>query len=142
MITIIEKKNCCGCTACVADCPKNCIEIKEDDEGFLYPAVDAEHCVNCSACLRVCPILNVKEEIPFVQKGYIVQNKDKKVLCESTAGGTFTSIAKYVLNKGCVVFGVELSKELTVRHAYIETEQELFVIGYLVIAAVLENDTW
>lgn len=36
MIEVTEKQNCCGCTACVAVCPKNCIEMKEDMEGFLY----------------------------------------------------------------------------------------------------------
>lgn len=58
MIQIKEKQNCCGCTACVAICPKNCIEMKEDDEGFLYPVVDQGKCVDCKACERVCPILN------------------------------------------------------------------------------------
>ena len=30
MIEVTEKQNCCGCTACVAVCPKNCIEMKEE----------------------------------------------------------------------------------------------------------------
>lgn len=125
MIEIIEKQNCCGCTACAAICPKSCIEMKEDKEGFLYPIVDKKTCINCKACERVCPILNPKKEISFQQSGYIVQNKDAAVLRESTAGGAFTAIAKYVLNRGGAVFGVELSKNLTARHVYIESEKEL-----------------
>ena len=54
-----------------------------------------------------------------------VQNKDVKVLYESTAGGAFTAIAKYALRKGGVVFGVELSKDLIAHHIYIEKEAEL-----------------
>lgn len=122
----IEKQNCCGCTTCAAICPKNCIEMQEDSEGFLYPVVDKGRCVNCKACERVCPILNNKKEMPFQQSGFIVQNKDARVLRESTAGGAFTAIAKYVINKGGVVFGVELSEDLTARHVYIETESELY----------------
>lgn len=125
MIEINKKQNCCGCTACVAICPKDCIEMKEDKEGFLYPVIYKNKCINCGACERVCPILNVRREEPFEQVAYIVQNKDKKVLRESTAGGAFTAIAKYVLQCGGVVFGVELGQDLVARHVYIECESEL-----------------
>jgi len=27
-----------------------------DEEGFLYPSIDAEKCVRCGSCLKVCPI--------------------------------------------------------------------------------------
>lgn len=125
MITITDKKNCCGCSACAAVCPKNCITMREDAEGFLYPVVDEEDCIDCNACKRICPILSPKKEVPFHQYSYIVQNKDVKVLYESTAGGAFTAIAKYALRKGGVVFGVELSKDLIAHHIYIEKEAEL-----------------
>lgn len=35
MINITEKHNCCGCTACVQRCPKQCISMIEDEEGFF-----------------------------------------------------------------------------------------------------------
>ena len=40
MINIIDKHNCCGCGACVKRCPKQCITMHEDNEGFLYPHVE------------------------------------------------------------------------------------------------------
>lgn len=40
MIQILDKHNCCGCNACVQKCPKQCISMHEDEEGFLYPIVD------------------------------------------------------------------------------------------------------
>lgn len=125
MIKIDKKENCCGCTACVAVCPKSCIEMKEDLEGFLYPQVDEKKCVECGACERVCPIINNQKERQFEQTAYIVQNKDEKVLRESTAGGAFTAIAKYVLKQKGVVFGVELDKNLIARHIYVDKEEEL-----------------
>jgi len=125
VIEVTEKQNCCGCTACVAVCPKNCIEMKEDMEGFLYPEVDQSSCIHCNACDRVCPILNVKERKPFEQSAYIVQNKDVEVLRESTAGGAFTAIAKYVIHNSGVVFGVELNKNLEAHHIYVEDVTEL-----------------
>ena len=39
MIKILDKSQCCGCTACVNICPKGCIEMIEDKEGFVYPEV-------------------------------------------------------------------------------------------------------
>lgn len=126
MIEINKKQDCCGCGACIAICPKDCIIMKEDDEGFLYPSVDRELCVNCGACERVCPIMNPLKKAPLEQTAYIVQNKDTKVLRESTAGGAFTAIAKYVLHNNGVVFGAELGRDLVVRHIYVEEENDLF----------------
>lgn len=94
-------------------------------EGFLYPEVDQSSCIHCNACDRVCPILNVKERKPFEQSAYIVQNKDVEVLRESTAGGAFTAIAKYVIHNSGVVFGVELNKNLEAHHIYVEDVTEL-----------------
>lgn len=37
MINITDKHNCCGCEACVQCCPKQCISMHEDQEGFIYP---------------------------------------------------------------------------------------------------------
>ncbi len=125
MIQINNKQNCCGCTACVAICPQNCITMQEDEEGFLYPKVDQNVCINCGACERVCPILNNKKEEVFEQAAYIVQNKDPEVLRQSTAGGAFTAIAKYVLEHNGVVFGVELDENLVVKHIAVEREGEL-----------------
>ena len=125
MIQIKEKQKCCGCTACAAVCPKECIKMEEDLEGFLYPTVDKNKCIQCGACEKVCPILNERSEIPFEQTAYIVQNRNKKVLRESTAGGAFTAIARCILKKKGVVFGVELGNDLVTRHIYIENEIEL-----------------
>ena len=49
-----NKKECNGCTACAYICPKNCITMKEDSEGFVYPVIDETNCVHCNKCLTVC----------------------------------------------------------------------------------------
>ena len=58
MIHIDQKENCCGCEACLQICPKSCIQMQTDKEGFFYPVVDVKECVNCGACNLVCPVLN------------------------------------------------------------------------------------
>ena len=42
MITITNKKQCSGCSACATACPIQCITMTEDKEGFLYPQVNPQ----------------------------------------------------------------------------------------------------
>lgn len=125
MVNITDKTKCSGCSACAAICPKNCIDMEIDSEGFAYPKVNEATCVDCGACERVCPIDNHSEEVAFPQDGYVVQNKDEKVLKESTAGGAFTAIAKYVIHRNGVVFGAALSDKLLAHHIWVDTEKDL-----------------
>ena len=71
MIVIDDVSKCCGCEACVQRCPRGCIEMKADHEGFFYPSVDTLQCIGCGACNRVCPIQNGQSEISnIVPKAY------------------------------------------------------------------------
>ena len=58
MIEISDKSKCCGCEACKNICPKKCIEMIEDEEGFIYPKVNKEKCINCGLCEKVCSIIS------------------------------------------------------------------------------------
>ena len=49
-----NKSSCCGCGACYAVCPVGAIEMKADEEGFLYPVIDAGKCVRCRKCVQAC----------------------------------------------------------------------------------------
>ena len=45
-INAIENKYyCSGCSACVHSCPKKCITMITDDEGFKYPLVNEDACI-------------------------------------------------------------------------------------------------
>ena len=126
MIQIKDKSLCSGCTACKSICPKNCISMCEDKEGFLYPKVDISVCINCCLCEKVCPIINqIEEKLESTQKGFIVSHTDDNIRKESTSGGAFTAIAEWVLNKQGVVFGAAFDEDLVVRHQYVENKEEL-----------------
>ncbi len=45
---------CSGCGTCVAICPVNCIEMKDNDFGEFRPHL-AGRCISCGNCLKVCP---------------------------------------------------------------------------------------
>lgn len=113
---LCEKKECCGCGSCASACPRQCIEMIENKEGFLYPKIEEKKCINCGLCNQSCPILNVKQEIPCVQNAYIVQNKDDSICRESTAGGAFTALASEVIMRGGVVYGAAYDENFRVVH--------------------------
>lgn len=125
MITVADKKHCAGCTACAEICPKNCIQMMPDEEGFLYPSVDKNQCIKCNACDVVCPIQNPVAEKETAQKAYLVQHRDESVRLDSAAGGAFTAIATVILQEGGVVFGAAYDENFHVRHSYVETVGEL-----------------
>lgn len=53
MLKLISKHDCCGCTACASICPKGCIAMKADEEGFCYPQIDEALCIDCGLCEKV-----------------------------------------------------------------------------------------
>lgn len=115
MIQIIDKSDCCGCSACSSICPKKCINMKEDEEGFLYPEIDKSKCVDCGICEKICPIHN-----PLRGKGvpdiYAVQNNDSETLYQSASGGMFTAIALKIEEKKGYVFGAVYDENFLVKH--------------------------
>ena len=58
MIEIMNLQQCCGCGACAQSCPKHCITMTADNEGFLYPVVEKDKCIDCGLCEKVCPELH------------------------------------------------------------------------------------
>lgn len=124
MINIKEKSECTGCTACKSICPQKCIEMKSDEEGFLYPEIEEEKCINCGLCEKVCPVKNAKE-MEKKQQAYVFQNGDDKIRRESTSGGAFTAIAEYVIHKNGIVFGVQFDENFKVVHGKAEKTKEL-----------------
>lgn len=120
MINIVNKSFCCGCAACVQICPKKCISLTEDTEGFLYPRVDKTKCIDCGLCETVCPFLSESAERE-PKAVYAVKNPNDDIRQESSSGGVFTLLAEKVINDGGVVFGVRFDEKWEVEFAYSET---------------------
>lgn len=115
MIEIKDKHNCCGCAACIQRCPKQCISLEEDNEGFLYPNVNKLLCVDCHLCEKVCPILNKKEDKkPIIALAAI--NTDEGIRLKSSSGGIFTLLAEKIIANEGMVFGAAFDKNWEVHH--------------------------
>lgn len=106
MIDIKKKTQCSGCSACVEKCPKKCISLHADSEGFLYPEINTTECIDCGLCEKTCHILNPYEpNIPI--ETLAVKNNNEETRAKSSSGGFFTAIAKRIINENCIVFGVK-----------------------------------
>ena len=119
-----EKKDCCGCGACLNICPKHAITMKEDECGFLYPVIDENKCIRCGLCKTVCSFQNSTEKnTPLEAYAGITKNQD--VLKKSSSGGMFAQIAIYVLSKRGIIYGASLLEDFSVHHIKIETVEDL-----------------
>ena len=116
-----DKSMCNGCEICTKVCPTNAIKMVEDQEGFFYPEIDKDKCINCNKCKNICSNYNTSLGN---EKVYVAINKNEKELEESSSGGMFYILAKYVIEKNGVVFGVEYDENLKVRHNFYETLEE------------------
>lgn len=124
MQEIAEKNICSGCSACANACPAECIEMKYDGEGFLYPHINEDACINCGKCKRICPVL--KEYVGNPKgKAYACINKDDDIRMQSSSGGVFTLLAEEILQNGGVVFGAVFDEDFNVGHIAVESAEKL-----------------
>ena len=139
MINIKEKEGCCGCSACVQKCPKQCISLYEDTEGFKYPIVNVKSCINCGLCEKVCPLLVHKEKI-YPQEVLAVKNPREDVRTASSSGGVFLPLAREVINEGGVVFGAVFDECWEVHHVYAEKIEDVYpMMGSKYLQSRIDN---
>ena len=132
MTLLEQKKDCCGCAACVNICPKTAISMVKDEIGQYYPHINEALCVDCGACRQVCDFQK-KKESRFghqVIAAYGAASKDDRLIKKSASGGIFAQFAKLVLESGGVVYGAAMLHEdkLKVKHIRIEDISQLYLI--------------
>ncbi len=128
MINVLKKEECTGCHACENICPKQCISMVSDDEGFWYPVVDIAECVNCGLCETVCPINVSHDKTDNTHIAYAAINTNEDIRKESSSGGIFSLIAEWILEQGGVVFGAAFDDDFNVIHRSVDTVDELYLL--------------
>lgn len=118
MINIVDKKECCGCTACASVCPQNAIVMKPDALGFLYPKVDISLCIDCGLCDKVCSFNENYDKFSDFSTPipYGVRHQDMDILLSSQSGGAFTALSDIILDRGGVVYGAGWNENFEVIH--------------------------
>ncbi len=118
------KEKCVGCKSCEQSCPKHCISMGENKEGFWYPVVYEKNCVACGKCLKTCPAENIEQHRNMPQTVWAWRNKNDADIMKSASGGAADSAAKAVLQMGGVVYGAAYDEQLAVSHIEIESNAE------------------
>lgn len=125
MKEICNTSLCTGCAACMNRCPKQCIEMHEDNRlGHLYPRIDQDKCIDCGACMKVCPVNHALEmRIPIT--AYAGWDKSEKEYVSSTSGGAASAFARYIIRQGGVVYGCAMLPDIKVNHVRIDSLDDI-----------------
>lgn len=126
MINIIDKADCCGCTACASVCTHKAITMKPDSLGFLYPEVDINKCTNCGLCEKVCAFNdNYDKSLNFDKPdAYGARHKDIHEVETSRSGAAFIAISDWILEQGGVIYGVGYKDHFRVAHKRATTKEQ------------------
>lgn len=98
---------CAGCGMCEIACPKQCISIEKNNEGFFEYKIDHTKCIKCNICKKVC---GQRETQPYsIQNSelYSAVSNNKEVIKTSSSGGLAYEMCHYALEKDIPVIGVE-----------------------------------
>lgn len=126
MIHIKNAENCSGCSACASVCPRSCITLELDHEGFLYPHIDTNKCIDCGKCVDICPINNPVSVETIKPQAFAAWNQNEEIRKNSSSGGMFTLLAEKILKDGGAVFGASLTENFrAVHHIQVENTDDL-----------------
>ena len=118
-------EDCCGCKACANACPQNAISFEADEYGFFYPVIDAQRCVGCNKCVSICDFQKNEMEGNTPLKGVAARHNEAAVYCNSTSGGVFTALARYVIERKGIVFGCIISDDMVPKHIAAESLEQV-----------------
>lgn len=117
---------CYGCRACEHACPTGAITMNADKEGFIYPEINIDKCTECGKCEEVCiydheSLFHTDTEN---QKIFAAYNKDEKTKIDSASGGTFSALAKAVIEQKGHVVGVRINENADGEYAIASTLED------------------
>lgn len=115
---------CTGCGACAYVCSKQCITMRENEIGVVYPEIDGANCINCSLCQKFCPILNPVSSVN-PRKAYAAWSSNEEERRTSASGGIAAEIYKEAFSLGVKVAGAVINKDFSVTINLVEHREGL-----------------
>lgn len=121
-----NKQDCTGCSACAFKCAHHAITMKADEEGFIYPFVDAKLCTDCGLCRTICPQADNGDK--FLNKGkssfYGGKVKDERLLLSSSSGGAFSAICS-IFDENSIICGCTYGDKMKVVHCCLPNTEQI-----------------
>lgn len=114
-IKICDMSSCSGCGLCSVICPKKCVEMVYNAEGFLYPQIDNQKCIHCGLCNRLCPV-NKDYSRTSDAVAYGAFSSDPNIILTSSSGGMFSVLSESILKENGIVYGAEFVFDFNVKH--------------------------
>lgn len=104
-------EKCCGCGACAESCPKQIIELVENEEGFMQACLtDNKQCINCGKCKKICP-MNSEYRVAKPLETYMGWAIDENTRKNGTSGGVISALSYYFVANEHYVVSSELDLE-------------------------------
>lgn len=97
MKTVCELNMCNGCMACVEECHRNAITIK-DDLKYYNALIDTKKCVDCGLCTKVCPRENDNDMSK--PKWWYQGWADSEIREHASSGGAASAIIRAFIKHG------------------------------------------
>jgi len=123
-VGFIPHSECVACEACRNICPRNCIEMSEDEYGCLYPKLDTEKCIKCGRCLQVCQVI-YREKGKLPAKSYAAWAKQDSIRMNSTSGGIASILSERFIDNGGMVVGAAINDTYQTTHRIIRDKKEI-----------------
>lgn len=128
MIDNIIGDRCSGCETCSYVCPRNCITMKNNEEGFRFPHVNESQCVKCGECIKKCPVINFENNHKSIcdkKKAYAFKSKNDIFRNICSSGGVFMELAQEFIDNGATIYGAAFDQEYVLHHMRVDDSKGL-----------------
>lgn len=135
-----DPRQCSGCGACLAACPRQAIQMIEGSYGCKYPVIDDAACVGCGKCKGVCTYQSPQAGRQPVA-AYAAVGKDDDLVKHSASGGMFASLAMRWIRDGGLVAGavMDVSPDVQAYHLLSNREED---IRRMQGSKYVQSDAW
>lgn len=135
------REECSACGACLAVCPVEAIQMKESNEGFLYPAIEKDKCVQCGKCIQVCT-LRLTEEKRVPMEAHAAVGRCYSLVKKSASGGVFASLAMQCVDEGWLISGAVMDRDGYTVQVYHTLADCAVEIARMQGSKYVQSDAW